>query len=67
MRRAVLSEERRASHGLCLTMEAADRERRLNAAAAVVAAEAHRQDSTTVMMSQKAFCVRWQPHVTGKV
>ena len=58
---------RMATDSAFLMMEAAERERRLDAAAAVVAAEAQRQDSTTVMLGQQAFCVRWQPHATGNV
>lgn len=46
-------------------METSERERRLDAAAAVVAAEAARRNEPVVPLGQEAWCIRWQPAVAG--
>lgn len=66
--RSISASDLRASlamHSAFAMMEAAERERRLDAAAAVVAAEAERQNAPAVPLGQLARCVRWQPGSTG--
>jgi len=57
---------RLATHSAFVVMDADQRERRLGAAAAVVAAEARRRGTPTVQLRQVAGCVRWQPELTGR-
>lgn len=52
---------RLATHSALVVMDADERERRLDASAAVVAAEAERRGTATVPLSQAAACVRWRP------
>ncbi len=56
---------RLATHSALAVMDVEQREHRLGAAAAVVAAEAKRRGTPTVPLRQVAGCVRWQPEPTG--
>jgi SAM-dependent methyltransferase len=50
-----------ATHSALAVMPAAERESRLDAMAAAVAAEARRLGTTTVPLHMQSVCVRWRP------